>query len=441
MRLDLYLHERPRAVPADDESDVFVALVRSAIILVIMFLPVVNARQVSTLLQGAAIVAAIYTLALFIARLRRAWLPWQRFLAVCVDLLLVTAAVMEWPTQSRTLFQLYYLVVVVAAMWFGRHGAVSAALGAIGAFVVAQYATSDMPVQGMDMIGLLWENGAPVLLILALVSSYLLRVLYTERAPAVRLQHEFELARDLQMLMLPDDLPKVPGYSVAVRMEAAHRVSGDLYGFAPLDENTLLLFVADDAGKGVYGVMNMSLLLSHLKAAAREGLPPAQIAARVNRDVYESLQPYSFASAFIAKLDLRTGMLGYVNCGHPPPLVLRAGDPAQVQRLSSGLTMIGVTTRPAFVNFSVQLQPGDTLIIFTDGITEARNRKRDFFTEQGVIEAVRGLEQASAEEVAATVMQRVRQFCGGELEDDAIVLVLRRHWPSAESGSHPAPAR
>lgn len=436
-----YLPRRPSGVPADDESDVFVALVRSAIILVIMLLPWVYPRHMSSLLQGAAVVAAVYTLALFVARLRRSWLPWQRFFAVCVDLLLITAATVEWPTESRSLFQLYYIVVIVAAMWFGRHGAVAAAVAAIGAYVLSQYATADMPVEGRDIIGLLWDNGAPVLVILALVSSYVLRARDLERGGIERIRHEMELAREMQQRMLPHDLPETEGYDLKVRLKAANEVGGDLYDFVMLDEQTLLLFVADVAGKGVYGMVHVSLLHSHLTAAAKEGLPPAAIANVVNRSVYEELQPYSFASAFIAKLDLSSGRLVYVNCGHLLPLLLRGGATDSIARLSTDTPVIGVTTEPAYVQLSTRLEPDDLLVIVSDGVTETRSRNGAFFGEEGLIETLEGLARASAEEVAETIMGRVKGFAGGQLDDDAIVVVLRRDPVSAESESRPAPGQ
>ena len=430
------MRSRPDNVTPDDESDVIVALFRSAIILAIMLLPLVYARQTSVLLQGSAIVAACYTLALFVARLMHRWLPWQRFLALCVDLLLITAATVEWPTLNRSLFQLYYIVVIVAAMWFGRHGAVTTAIAAIGAYVTAQYATTDMPWETRDLLGVLWDNGALVLVILALVSSYVLRARDVEQHRRLQLDHEMQLARTLQRQMLPEELPPLEGYDLAVRLQAARLVSGDMYDFVMLDERTLLMFVADVAGKGVYGMMHVSLLHAHLKTAAKSGQPPASIAETVNHAGYDALQPYSFASAFIAKLDLPTGRLVYVNCGHPPPLLLRDGatDDNSVKHLKSDTTMIGVTTDPAYVQVSQNLEPGDMVVVVTDGITEARNKHGDFFDDEGLLDALKGLQHASAEEVARTIMKRVEEFTGDRPHDDAIVVVLRRDRVSASSG-------
>jgi hypothetical protein len=422
------LRNRPQAVPADDESDVIVALVRSAIVLTIMLLPWLapDQRDMIPTLHVAAIAAAAYTLALFVARLLRRWLPLQRFVAICVDLFLVSAAIMQWPTQSGTLFQLYYIIVIVAAMWFGRHGALTAAVASLAAYLIAQYATADMVLTGRDIWPMLWLAGAPVLLILAFVSSFVLRARDVERTRSLRLNHELQLARSLQRAMLPDKLPPTKGYDLAVRLEAARLVSGDLYDFIALDEDTLLMFIADVAGKSVHGMMHVSLLHSHLKAAAKEGLPPAAIADVVNRSVYDALQPSSFASAFIAHLHLPTGRFVYVNCGHPPPLLLRGGGLEDPVSLSTDTTMIGVTSQPGYVQMSAQLEPGDMVVAVTDGVLEARNREGEFFDDEGLLAALSGMQHASAEEVASSLMRTVTEFAGGVVDDDAIVTVLRR---------------
>jgi len=413
---------------ATDESDSFVALVRSAIILAVLMLPwiVPEGRETPKLMHLATIVAAVYTLALFVARLGKRSLPLQRQLAITVDLFLITAAIMTWRDASRELFQLYYIVVIVAAMWFGRGGALVTAVLAIGAFVLGEYAVAQSPIVELALIEMLWENGALVLVILALASSYVLRARDIERAYRWQIDHELRLARSLQREMLPAELPRLPGYDLAVRLEAAREVSGDLYDFIMLDEQTLLLFVVDVAGKSVHGLMHVSLLHSHLRAAAAERIAPAAIAEWVNKSVYDALQPHNFASAFIAHLHLPSGRLVFVNCGHPPPLLLREGGVRNVQRLQTGTTMIGITRTPGYLQLSTHLRPGDALVITTDGVLEARDPRGDFFGEHNLLATLASAEGDSAEEIAAGVMSAVTEFSGGPVSDDAIVTALKR---------------
>ncbi len=409
-----------------DESDTFVAMVRSAIILAVLLLPWFVPRETPHLMHVATIVAAIYTLALFMARLAKRRLPLQRVLAIGVDLFLITAAIVAWQGAARALFQLYYLVVIVAAMWFGQWGALVTAVLAIGAFVAGQYAVTEVPTYELPLAAMLWENGALVLVILAVTSSYVLRARDAERARTWQIDHELSLARSLQREMLPAELPELPGYDLAVRLEAAREVSGDLYDFILLDEHTLLMFIADVAGKSVHGLMHVSLLHSHLRAAAAERMAPAAIAERVNKSVYDALQPHSFASAFIASLHLPSGRIVYVNCGHPPPLLLRQGDTGEPERLRTRTPMIGLTRTPGYLQLSTRIAPGDVLVATTDGVLEARDHHGNLFEEEGLLGALAETGAASAEEMAAGVMSAVAQFTRRAATDDAIVSVLRR---------------
>ncbi len=423
-----------------DESDIIVALVRSAIIIAIIVSPALGLmRQTPLQMQIASVVGAVYTLALFVARLSGRWLPAQRPLAVVVDIYLITTAIVVWGgenfqveqtqhVQNRiVLFQLYYIVVIVAAMWFGRRGAILSAVGALGAYVLAEESVAQWQLGAVPVLALLWSNGAPVLLVLALVSSYVLRARERERARGLRLAHELQLARSMQAQMLPDELPELDDYEIAIRLEVARVVSGDLYDVMIVGGDRLLLWVADVAGKGVHGMMHVSMMQSHLRASGREGLAPAAIAERVNRGVYDAMQPSSFASAVVAQLHLPSGRLTYTNCGHPYPLLLRGGSIDEILQLNTDTPVVGVTQTPAYVENSTRMRPGDVLVLTTDGVHEARaGTKGEMFREEGLLQVLAEMEGASASAIATTVMQAVREHSGGELRDDAVVAVLRR---------------
>lgn len=412
-----------------DESDTFVSLIRTAIILAVLLLPWVpwvEPRETPRLMHLATIAAAAYTLGLFISRLAKRWMPLQRYLAIAVDIFLVTAAIMTWRDAGRALFQLYYIVVIVAAMWFGQWGALATAVVAVGAFVAGEYATGGVPVLDTDLVGMLWDHGAMVLVILAIASSYVLRARDVERGRRWQIDHELRLARSLQREMLPAELPRVPGYDLAVRLEAAREVSGDLYDFIILEEQTLLMFVADVAGKSVHGLMHVSLLHSHLRAAAAERMAPAAIAQRINRSVYDVLQPHGFASAFIAHLHIPSGRIVFVNCGHPPPLLLREGNASNAERLHTGTPMIGITRTPGYLQLSTHMMPKDVLVVTTDGVQEARDRHGGFYGEEGLRKALASAQGDSAEETAAGVLSSIGRFTRQSATDDAIVAVLKR---------------
>lgn len=419
-----------------DETDVFVALVRTAFIIALILAPTLRLlRETPMPVRVGASIAAAYTLALFIARLAERRLPLQRPLAVGVDLLLVTVAIIAWPLLALPIFQVYYLVVFVAALWFGLGGALAAAALAIGAYLCAEAYNAQTLLSSVEVLGLLMSKGAAGLFLLAIVSTYLLRASERERERGLRLDHELRLARDMQRQMLPDELPEVEGYELAVRLEAAREVSGDLYGFLRVSEETMVVWVADVAGKGVHGMMHVSMLYSHLRAAVLEGLAPAAVAERVNRGVYDAMQPSSFASVFIAQLQLRTGRLTYTNCGHPPPLLLRGGRTDDAVPLSTATPVVGVTTMPHYRQLTTQMRPGDLLVITTDGVQEARNPEGEMFDDEGLVAALAQVSTESAAEVVTAVMHAVREFSGRVLVDDAIVAVVRRVPPNKASAA------
>jgi len=230
----------------------------------------------------------------------------------------------------------------------------------------------------------------------------------------------------MQREMLPEELPKIAGYELAVRLVTAREVSGDLYGFLPVAEDSLLIWVADVAGKGVYGMMHVSLLYSHLRTAAMEGLAPAAIAERVNRGVYDALQPASFASVFIAQLELSTGRVIYTNCGHPPPLLLRGGATDEVIHLQTNTPLVGITLTPGYLQLSTEMLCGDVLVITTDGVQEARARDGTLFEDEGLLDTLQGLQAASASEIVTEIVRAIREFSSDEVRDDAIVAVIKR---------------
>lgn len=413
-------------------SDDIVVLVRAALIVALLLSTSGLVRETPAPLRLAAIIAMAFTLTHLTMRLLKVRMPLQRQLSIGIDLFLITAGIISWPSLSVRLFQIYYIVVIYAAIWFKWRGALTTAVLAIIAYVTALLLMFQMQITVSEILLELGAQNAAALLLLAVVAGYLLAANEHERLRGLRREHEVQLAQMMQREMLPDELPQIEGYELAVRLEVPRQldVSGDLYGFLRVSEEAMLVWVADVAGKGVHGMMHVSMLYSHLRAAAQEGLSPAAIAERVNRGVYDAMQPWGFASVFVAQLQLRTGRLTFTNCGHPPPLLLRGGrtDAEGIKRLTTDtpLPLVGVTTAPQYRQSIERMRPGDVLVITTDGVEEARNARGEMFGDDGLRAALEQVGDASAVEIAAGVVRAVREFSGRELRDDAIVAVVRR---------------
>jgi serine phosphatase RsbU (regulator of sigma subunit) len=415
---------------ASEESDVIVALIRTAFIIAFFctrYLAGV-ADHMPRFMDGVLLLAAVFNLQVFQSHLRGRATHRQRPVALALDLVLITAAVATFSRTerfvetSRDLSGLYYLVVITAAIWFKRSGAIISALVAIALASVTPWVFGGEPLSRGIMLG---TARAPLLLLVALVAGYLVRARDAEREAAVELQQEMRLARVLQSRMLPQRLPHPPGYDVGIIFQSARLVGGDFYDARLLDERRMLIVLADMAGKSVYGLVHLSLVHSHLQAAADAGLAPAAIAADVNRDTFAALQPESYAAMFVGVLDLQEHTLRFVNCGHVPPLLVPAAPGRPAEALSSGGMVIGAARQPHYAEREVQLRPGDALVCYSDGISEARNHAREEFGDERVAEAARSVLDGSAQDIADGVLAQAREFAPVE-RDDVTVLVVKR---------------
>lgn len=406
-----------------DESDIAAALVRTAFIIAFTLTPFVVHIAVDRALpvQVMLVVASTFNLLLFGAYLRGHRLPLKRPLAILVDLGLITAAIAsfrEIPYQRDWLAALYYLIIMVAAIWYRRTGAVLTAL-----IASIMYGTVGQSIPfGW---GLLWSGHTPVLLLVAVTASYVVMARDRERAYSERLQHEMSLARHLQETMLPSQLPSLPALDVGFCFRPARVVGGDLYDAVVFGDDRLLVGMGDMAGKSVYGLFHLSLLHSHLHAAAGEMTEPAEIAGAVNRNVYAAMQPDSYAALFLGVVNTAARTLTFVNCGHLPPFIVRGGEKPEVVELTTGGIVIGAVREPRYQQRIVPFAPGDLLVCYTDGVSEALNREgEEYGTQRIEAEAVR-LRELSAAEIARGLMDGSDRFSSDSGADDRTVLVVK----------------
>lgn len=418
-------------IEGPDESDVAAGLIRTAFILAFALTPFLarNFRapaQSSLFVQSMLVVAAAFNLALFGSYLWHQRLLLKRPLALAVDLLLVTAALDSFHgvMGAEWLVALYYLIIMMGAVWFRRTGAVVTALaasllnGAVG---------MRLPLGWQALL----YGQAPVMVLVGVMVSYIVMARDRERQALFRLEHEMMLARELQARMLPSQLPRVEGLEVGVSFRPARAVGGDLYDLIAPDPDRLVVCLGDMAGKSVYGLFHLSLVHSHLHAALLQGLAPAAAAEVINSSVYDALQPNSFAALFLAEVTASAGRLKFANCGHLPPLLFRAGSDAPPEELSSGGIVIGAKREPQYAEVRRDLLAGDTLVCFTDGLTEARGARGEEFGVERIVAAVRSQRGGGAEEIAEAVMAACQAFQRGPGADDCTVLVVKM---TAEAG-------
>jgi phosphoserine phosphatase RsbU/P len=257
-----------------------------------------------------------------------------------------------------------------------------------------------------------------------------LLLLSLELADKVIMKRDLEIAREIQTWLVPSDPPPIPNAEVAFHTRPQNSVAGDYYdAFYPLNDGAsggkLMLVMADVAGKSVPAALLMATLQASLRTLASEGPGLSQLAERLNRYACaHSLGGQRFTTAVIAEFDPSSRTLAYVNAGHNFPVVRRANG--GTDRLASSGLPLGIRADASFPSATLALEPGDTLILFTDGVVEAFNSAGEEFTDGRWLNVIRSLPNLSAQDSLGYLLKSVENFVGATRQsDDITCLVLR----------------
>jgi sigma-B regulation protein RsbU (phosphoserine phosphatase) len=238
-----------------------------------------------------------------------------------------------------------------------------------------------------------------------------------------RQDRELQIAREIQRSLFPSELPRIAGWSLAAASEACFEVGGDHYDFIHLEDGRLAFAVADVSGKGTPASILMASVHASLRALAGAS-PPGALMTRLNRFLYESTQANKFVTLFFGELDPVKKRVRFVNAGHVPPYLLRAEG--RVERLEVGGPAVGLLEEAAFPEGEVQMAPGDTLAIVTDGATEALSPGGEELDDAGVCQVLRAARADHAEGVLLALLDAVHGWTGpAGCSDDLTALVLK----------------
>jgi len=246
-----------------------------------------------------------------------------------------------------------------------------------------------------------------------------------EVADRLSLKNDLEIAREIQQAMLPRGEYRAPGVEAFGMTRPANTVGGDFYDILPLGDGRLLLALGDVAGKGSPAALLMALLIAMLRTLVDEGLKGAELVARLNVQIAKHAPRSRFVTLFLAEFDPSTGTLVYVNAGQNPPLLRRRSG--SYERLRAGGMALGMFDHATYTTGRVDLDPGDVLVMYSDGITEAEDPHEQPFDEAGVQFVADSSDWASAKELGWATFAAVdahRQ--DRKLLDDLTVLVARR---------------
>jgi phosphoserine phosphatase RsbU/P len=235
-----------------------------------------------------------------------------------------------------------------------------------------------------------------------------------------RVKSELEIARNVQQKLFPHQTRRLASIDYAGQCIPAREVSGDYYDFLDIGDRGLGFVLADVSGKGVAAALLMANLQACFRSQSQDALrQPASMLRAVNKLFYESTPPEHFATLFYGNYDDRTRRLRYANCGHLPPILVRAGG--AVERLPATATVLGVFKEWSSEESTVDLAPGDTLVLFSDGVTEAGVETEAEFGDDGLLAVI----HANRSTDAATLVNAIVSAVAGEKEDDVTVVVVR----------------
>ena len=237
-----------------------------------------------------------------------------------------------------------------------------------------------------------------------------------------KLRRDLALAAEVQKRLLPDHSPDSRIAALAAVSVPARSVGGDYYDFLQSDDR-IAIALADVSGKGVAAALIMSVVHASLRIISADAdVPLPQLASRMNGFLHRCTQANKYATFFYAQLDERCGQLRYVNAGHNPPYLVRAAG--GLQELSTGGSVIGLLPDLQYEEGTVDLQPGDLLVMFTDGVTEALNAEGEEFGEERLQTLVRVVAPLPVQQISSRLVDELQTWMKGAAQYDDLTFVL-----------------
>jgi sigma-B regulation protein RsbU (phosphoserine phosphatase) len=250
--------------------------------------------------------------------------------------------------------------------------------------------------------------------------------LYTESVEKGRLERELQMAREIQQSLLPRTMPKVKGYDVGAIWKAAREVAGDFYDIFVLDDNRFSVVIADVSDKGAGAALFMAVARTMIRAHSHAGLSAIETMSRTNDLILEDAESGMFVTVYQSMLS-PDGSSVHVNAGHNPPLLFRRAT-NDMLFMPRGGRAIGWFPDNPLQSVELHLEPGDVLVYYTDGVTEAQSVSGEFFGEDRLADLVQRSVNLPAQQIVDLIVQAVDEFAAGmpQFDDQTIVVVCYR---------------
>ena len=354
-------------------------------------------------------------------------------LALLLVILVVLVSLADYGTGSQIEIDFFYLVPIAAATWFvSLPTGLVLAIASTAGWIVADLASGKFYAQPT----ILYWNAAVELGFFATVAITLglakrardhEHALLRQLETAYRtLDNEMRAVGDIQRSLLPAELPRVEGYRFAVHYSTSTRAGGDYYDFFPLAGGGMSLLLADVSGHGTPAAVVMSMMRALLHTSPDPIAPPDQVLVRLNAQLGHNILLGQFVTACCATLEPGTGRLSYALAGHNPPFLVRGRTGEVIELANRDGPPLGIFDGPTFNCEECTLEPGDTLLLYTDGLTEAADPADEFFGTERVREILRAQRGADAPALRDRMIEALGCHTGGApMADDLTLLVVR----------------
>lgn len=238
------------------------------------------------------------------------------------------------------------------------------------------------------------------------------------------MMHDLEQAADIQRNLFPQCPPALPGLELSGRSLPCRSVGGDYFDYVPLSDGRTLVVVADVSGKGLAAALLMSSLQARVHALCELETDVARLVSRLNHSIKANTPDNKFITGFFAVIDSRTGEMEYSNAGHNAPVIARQSG--RIELLTAGGPVLGILPNITYSGGKTRLEPGDLLVMYSDGVSEAANSKGEEFGEDAVGEIAAACLGRSADQVLMEIARQLRAFLGECAPTDDVTMVVAR---------------
>jgi sigma-B regulation protein RsbU (phosphoserine phosphatase) len=244
------------------------------------------------------------------------------------------------------------------------------------------------------------------------------------REKQIQLQSEIDIAADMQQTLLPTVPRDIPGIDLGVISKAAKKMSGDYYHFFMDSNDYLGIAVADIIGKGIPAALSMSMIKYAIESLTDQPLEPHALLGSINRVVEKNIDPTMFITMIYGSYNIKNHHFSYATAGHEPGLYYSAKQDTFNDMEIKG-AVLGLSCDSMYVDFTKQVEPGDMIIMFSDGVTESK-KDGAFIDREGLISLLHRYKNLSAQQLVEAVHQELLKWSDFELDDDQTIVVLRR---------------